>query len=170
MNLIFTSLVATGGGTASIPEDMACATHHSHELAYDGRLSRTKTQVQVHGRAGVDGDAWADARGKGFHKTGTNANLGNTEPRLTIRLWSSWSFPIRSCPVMVTSKMPEIPTDIRAPCAEKIIGATVVPGPRYGNSQQVGFQLGKAGKTGTRPRPQDPHPCRLQGSELSPAI
>lgn len=45
---------------------------------------------------------------------------------------------------MATSKMPEIPTDIRALVPKK--KCCVVPGPRYGNSQQVGSCWGRQGR------------------------
>lgn len=92
------------------------------------------------------------AEGSSFHKAGTNAIGGHTaeadDP------CGRHVISIQSCPVMATSKTPEIPTDITAPVPKRELCCAW---PKVGQFPTSWVLLGKAG---TRPRPQDPHPCR----------
>jgi len=96
-------------------------------------------------------DAWMRGRRPAercFHKTGTNAVWGTQQtaeaddpPGVVMVI------PIQSCPVMATSKMPEIPTDISALVPKKTKQVHLLClAQGYGNSQQVGSCWGRQGR------------------------
>lgn len=112
---------------------------------------RSGVDVSVGGRVG------GRPRRRAFHKMGTNGNLGDTQPRLTIRL----SSPCHLDPVICShgERCPRFRL-ISHLCRRKKVGAPRCAWLKVRQFPTSWVLLGKAGKTGTRPRPEDPHPCR----------
>lgn len=105
--------------------------------------------------------AWVDAWAHGFHKTGTNAIQGHTaeadDPPVAVM--SSRSSHVQS---WRPARCPRFRLISEGPCAEKKKGPALCLAcwPKVRQFPTSWVLLGMAGKAGTRPRLEDPHPCR----------